>query len=249
VSHLNPTGNSLLTRSRNSNREDMVTVLVGETLVPFGIHKNYLVAHSPVMTAGLYAVLPDQPPNVVKLPNDDPNIFSYIPYWMYEHRFPMVDSFIQSCIDTGSDPYATLIEVYALGIKLQMHSLKEDVLHALEWAQKATNTLPSLRNMNRAWQITHGQANQALRYMFCDWYVYFLRSLELVPDLRTVLSRDVSVDLMCAYAQFATGCDCQEGRIPGNWETYAVMGAEIAKDEHYCQGVKIVSAMPRFVRK
>ena len=99
----------LLKRLRNRKSSDMITVLVGEKRVAFGIHITLLVAYSPVMTARLQAVVASQAPKVVMLPNDDPDIFSYLTYWMHEARFPRIDSFAQSCIDKGSDPFGILI--------------------------------------------------------------------------------------------------------------------------------------------
>ena len=228
----------------------MVTVVVGEKLFPFGIHKNLLVAYSPVMTAGLQSVVAGQPPNVVMLPNVDPDIFSYLPFWMYEGCFPMIDVFVQSHPDTHFDPFSTLIEVYALATKLEMHIVTVDVLYTLDWIQEVTKILPSLRNMNRAWEITRGQPNHALRFMFGDWYVYFVRNPGLLPDIREVLNKEVAIDLLCRYAQYATGCDCQDSRIPRNWETYAMTGGDLAADEPYYPGVKgSFPDMPAFVRK
>ena len=222
----------------------MVTILVGKDLEAFGVHKFLIDAYSPVMAASLAAITGKQRPRIVKLPSEDPTVFSNIIYWLYENRFARVDAYIRSGIDVGldADPFGVLIEIYALTLRIEMPIVGIDVLYALELVYKATELVPSLKNMNRAWQITRGQPNQALRYMFRDWYVHHVRNPSQTHTLRLILeknllNKEVVIDLFCAFYQYAADCECQEGMPQRTWEDYAMIGMGRAVDGPFYPGV------------
>lgn len=120
---------------------EVITVLVGSVKRKFLVHTT-LMRRSPFFDACLSVPMKESQEGVVKLPEDDPNAFRELTYWLYHGKFEhdltgASQATTKKSVQTTtalSDKVITRIKTYLLAKKMMMEELQNsavDSLHAV----------------------------------------------------------------------------------------------------------------------
>ncbi|KAJ1331641.1 Bromodomain-containing protein [Microdochium nivale] len=183
-----------LTRVSISDPHPMfVIVLVGPEEIPFGVHKDLVCAKSTFFSTHFEAQGNNQLEHIVKLPEVDPEVFGLAQNFMYTRAVLQADG--EGHGKEAAPPgYDTLIALYHLGSKLDVHGLCAEALLAMRECRRITQHIPATPLLVQVWDDTPD--GSPLRKLLLQWAAEYVRSSESREEFTKSLPHNVLSDLV-----------------------------------------------------
>ncbi|KAF2155160.1 hypothetical protein K461DRAFT_285233 [Myriangium duriaei CBS 260.36] len=148
-------------RANIGRYHDMAVVIVGPKESKFTLHKDLLIAVSPFFAAALNGHFSESDTQIVRLPEERPEIFEWFAQWIYTGSLSVSsDCTTHPHFDTswtkkpthndgdlrnsaGSPKYFLLIDIYALSDRLGTTTLSNHIINTIARLSEQTNSVPT----------------------------------------------------------------------------------------------------------
>lgn len=172
-----------------------VIVMVGPSMTPFGIQKDFLCAKCAYYRKYFAGQMAEHGEvnveYIVELSNTSPEVFGLAQNFMYTGRLS----------DLAEIPaYDMLIATWRLGHQLEIEGLCEAALEAMNECRRVTQTIPSVPLLVQVWKDTPEGSD--IRKLLLTWAAEYIRSSESRNDFSKSLPQELLSDLVVAMSHF-----------------------------------------------
>ncbi|XHF97178.1 hypothetical protein AWENTII_000779 [Aspergillus wentii] len=150
-----------------------VDVVVGNQQEPFSVHENLVRTSSRFFDKAMAGKWRESLQRTVKLPDEEPNIFTLYLHWLYYGALPV---YCDKPGLAGNSEYLELAKAYVLGDKLLDSKFQDTVIDAiieksLSKAKDGASWYPVGEVIEYVYCNTHESA--PIRELLVDMYVYY----------------------------------------------------------------------------